>query len=59
MGLPIFSYGRSKHYAWGATALNPDIQDLFVEKIDGDKYEFDGEWHQLRTINETFKVRMG
>lgn len=25
VGLPVFSYGRSKHYAWGATALNPDI----------------------------------
>lgn len=59
IGLPVFSYGRSKYYAWGATALNPDIQDLFVERIEGDKYEFDGEWHQLRTINETFKVRMG
>lgn len=31
VGLPIFSYGRGKHFAWGATALNPDNSDLYVE----------------------------
>jgi acyl-homoserine lactone acylase PvdQ len=44
-GLPFFSYGRSGGYSWGATALNPDNSDLYVEKIDGDKYLFDGQWH--------------
>lgn len=43
-GLPLFTYGRTAHYAWGATALNPDNTDLFVEKVDetGTKYFFDG-----------------
>lgn len=48
-GLPLFTYGRSKSYAWGATALNPDNTDLYVEKINGDKYLFDGEWYDFKT----------
>lgn len=58
-GLPLFTYGRSAAYSWGATALNPDNTDLYVEKIEGNKYLFDGEWHELKTVRETFKVRMG
>ena len=42
VGLPVISYGRSANYAWGATAVNPDNSDLFVEKVEGDKYFFDG-----------------
>ena len=57
VGLPIFSYGRSNHLAFGGTALNPDNTDLYVEQIEGDKYLFDGEWHDLTKIKETIKVR--
>ncbi len=42
MGMPLFSYGRSKHLAWGATALNPDNSDLFLEKIEGEEFFYDG-----------------
>ena len=58
-GLPLFTYGRSPSYAWGNTALNPDNTDLFVEKVDGEKYFFDGVWYDFRVIRETFKVRGG
>lgn len=58
-GLPLFTYGRSPSYAWGATALNPDNTDLYVEKVDGNKYFFDGQWHEFKVIRETFKVRLG
>lgn len=40
--MPFFSYARSKHLSWGATALNPDVIDIFVEKVEGDKYFYDG-----------------
>jgi penicillin G amidase len=59
MGVPVFSYGRSKHLTWGVTALNPDNSDLFVEKIEGDNFFYDGQWHPLRKLNETIKVRFG
>jgi penicillin amidase len=42
VGIPMFSYGRSKGYAWGPTALNPDNSDLYVEKVKGNQYLFDG-----------------
>lgn len=44
-GLPIFTYARSKYASWGVTALNPDVTDIFVEKVEGDKYFYDNEWH--------------
>jgi acyl-homoserine lactone acylase PvdQ len=31
VGFPLFLYSRSKNVAYGATAINPDISDLFVE----------------------------
>lgn len=30
-GFPLFTYAKSKFASWGATAINPDISDLFVE----------------------------
>lgn len=57
IGIPIFSYARTKYVTWGATALNPDNSDLYVEKIEGDKYFYDGEWLPLEKRNETIKVR--
>lgn len=52
-GFPLFTYARTKYIAWGVTAVNPDISDLFVEKVDGDKYFYEGEWHKFKTIEET------
>lgn len=57
IGIPIFSYARTKYVTWGATALNPDNSDLFVEKIEGDNYFYDGRWLPLEKRNETIKVR--
>ena len=58
-GMPLFTYARTKYVAWGATAVNPDITDLFVEKIDGDNYFYDGEWHPLKIRKDVIKVRGG
>ena len=33
IGMPQMSYGRSRYIAWGPTAINPDISDLFIEKV--------------------------
>ena len=55
--MPIFSYVRSTYSSWGPTALNPDVLDLYIEKIEGEKYFYENEWHNLETEIETFKVR--
>jgi acyl-homoserine lactone acylase PvdQ len=61
VGIPIFTYGKSKYNAWGATAINPDNTDLFVEQVDekGENYLFEGQWYPFKTITETFLVRFG
>ena len=33
-GLPIPIMGQTRAFAWGFTNTNPDVQDLFIEKID-------------------------
>ena len=33
-GLPFPLLGRSRNLAWGFTNTGPDVQDLFIERID-------------------------
>ncbi len=33
-GLPIVVIGHNSHAAWGLTNTGPDVQDLFIERID-------------------------
>ena len=35
-GLPFPLLGRTRHLAWGFTNTGPDVQDLFIERIDPD-----------------------
>ncbi len=39
------------------TAAIADVSDLFKEKIEGDKYFFDGEWNNLETISHEISVK--
>ena len=34
-GMPFVIAGHNEHVAWGFTALYADVQDLYVEKLDG------------------------
>ena len=33
VGIPGFTYGRTPFGAYGGTALNPDVMDIFVENL--------------------------
>lgn len=57
--MPMFTYARTKQIAWGATAVNPDVTDLFVENIKGDTYFYDGKWLPIEKETEVIKVRFG
>jgi penicillin amidase len=35
VGMPFVVAGHNEHVAWGFTALYADVQDLYVEKLDG------------------------
>jgi penicillin amidase len=58
-GVPLVIAGHNEHVAWGFTALYADVQDLYVEKLDG-KGNYagpQGDWLPLAHATETIKVR--
>jgi len=60
-GMPLVIAGHNDHIAWGFTALYGDVQDLYVEKLDG-KGNYagpKGEWLPLAHARETIHVRFG
>ncbi|MEJ7630574.1 MAG: penicillin acylase family protein, partial [Nocardioidaceae bacterium] len=56
-GLPGVVIGHNRTVAWGFTNLYPDTQDLYLEKVDGDRYLFNGSWLPLQTRRESFEIR--
>ena len=46
-GIPGITMGQNNDVAWTFTNVMADVEDLFVERIEGDRYEFEGEWHDL------------
>jgi penicillin amidase len=59
-GVPFVIAGHNEHVAWGFTALYADVQDLYIEKVEGNNYEGnDAVWHPLKVNHETIKVRRG
>jgi penicillin amidase len=61
-GVPGVVLGHNARIAWGATNIDPDVQDLFVEKVDpenSDNYLFGGESVPFEVREETIKVAGG
>ena len=61
-GVPGVVAGHNDRIAWGFTNLGPDVQDLFIEKINPEnpnQYEVDGKWVDFEIRNETIKVGGG
>ncbi len=60
-GFPYVVAGHNDHVAWGFTALYADVQDLYVEKLDGKgNYQApDGSWKPLAIDHEVIHVRGG
>lgn len=59
-GVPGVILGHNARIAWGVTNVNPDVQDLFVEKVNPtnpNQYEFEGKWLDMATENETIHVK--
>jgi penicillin amidase len=58
-GVPGVVIGHTDRIAWGFTNLDPDVTDLYLEKVEGDRV-FDGtQWIPLTTRQETIKVAGG
>jgi penicillin amidase len=61
-GVPGVIAGHNDRIAWGFTNLGPDVQDLFIEKVnpaDPGQYEVDGKWVDFETRKETISVAGG
>jgi penicillin amidase len=56
-GLPGISFGQNDDVAWTFTNVMADVEDLFVERIDNETYEFQGEQRPLEIIEELITVR--
>ena len=58
-GMPGVVIGHNARIAWGLTNVGPDVQDLYVEKLNPqnpDQYEFEGEWVEMDLRYETIEV---
>ena len=60
-GVPMVIAGHNDQVAWGFTALYADVQDLYLEKLDGNgNYQaLDGTFKPLTVDHEVIKVRGG
>ncbi|MEU6013812.1 penicillin acylase family protein [Streptomyces sp. NPDC047515] len=58
-GMPGVIIGHNQDIAWGFTNLGADVTDLFLEKVSGDGYLYDGKVKPFTTRDETIKVAGG
>ena len=59
-GMPFFPTGHNEHIAWGVTNLGPDVQDLYMERINPqnpDQYEVNGSWVDMDIVEEPIYVK--
>jgi penicillin amidase len=59
-GVPAIVLGRNTHFAWGFTNTGPDVQDLYLERLDGAGNYLAPEGPKaFTTYDETIKVKGG
>ncbi|MGE5408144.1 MAG: penicillin acylase family protein [Syntrophothermus sp.] len=56
-GMPAVYMGHNNDVCWTVTNVMGDVQDLFVERIEGDRYLFEDEWRPLQSVREEILVR--
>jgi penicillin amidase len=58
-GCPGVIIGHNEQIAWGMTNLGPDVQDLFIERINPEnpnQYEYQGQWLDMEIVREEIQV---
>jgi len=59
-GVPSVILGHNRQIAWGATNVNPDVQDLYVERFhprDPTLYLYQGQWERAKVFREEIRVK--
>ncbi len=60
LGMPIVPIGHNEDIAWGLTNLGPDVQDLYIEKINPknpNQYEVNGKWEDMLIESEEIIIK--
>ncbi len=58
-GTPFVIVGHNDRIAWGVTNVGPDVQDLYIERInpsDPNQYEVDGRWVDMKVRREEIRI---
>ncbi|MGN6258507.1 MAG: penicillin acylase family protein [Solirubrobacterales bacterium] len=58
-GMPGVYMGQNNDVCWTITNVMADVQDLFVERVEGDSYLFEDEWRPLQVEREEIVVKGG
>jgi penicillin amidase len=56
-GMPGVYMGQNNDVCWTFTNVMADIEDLFIEKVDGERYLFEDEWRPLQIVREEIPVK--
>ena len=59
-GAPGVVIGHNDRIAWGVTNAGPDVQDLYIERINPDnphQYEYQGRWEDMEVVREEIWVK--
>ena len=61
-GVPGIILGHNEDVAWGVTNVNPQVQDLYIEKQnpdDSNEFLYDGEYYKAQVRDEPIRVKDG
>ncbi len=58
-GFPGVIIGHNQQIAWGFTNLGPDVSDLYLEAVDGERYLRGDTWTRFDRRSETIEVAGG
>ncbi len=61
-GVPAVVVGHNASIAWGVTNGGPDVQDLYIEKVNPEnpnQYEVNGQWVDMTLVEESIEVAGG
>ncbi len=59
-GLPGVIVGHNEDIAWAVTNAGPDVQDLYIEKVNPanpDQYEYRGQWLDMEIVEEEIEIK--
>ena len=58
-GVPGVIIGHNGSIAWGVTNLGPDVQDLYIERVNPqnpNQYEYQGDWLDMEIVQEIVHI---